>query len=156
MNTQGQQNKTGQANKMNEQNTQLIRNFVETVKNKRQLDKLTDFFATDYVEHNSTVASFGKGTAGYQAFLGHLFTAFPDDKLTIELIVCEGDRVAYRASETGTHKDTFLGIPATQKQATWTEIQFFRIKEGKVVEHWVDVDIFSWFTQLGIIPPMGK
>ena len=26
---------------------------------------------------------------------------------------------------------------------------------GKVIEHWVDVDIFSWFTQLGIIPPMG-
>ena len=41
------------------------------------------------------------------------------------------------------------------KTATWTEIQFFRIKDGKVAEHWVDVDLFGWFTQLGVIPPMG-
>jgi steroid delta-isomerase-like uncharacterized protein len=154
MNTYSQkQNKPDQSN---QRNTKLVRDFVETVKNQRQLGKIGDFFKTDYVEHNATVASFGKGIDGYKAFLGHLFSAFPDDKLAIELIVCEGDRVAYRASETGTHKAIFLGIPATQKQATWTEIQFFRIQDGKIVEHWVDVDIFSWFTQLGIIPPMGK
>jgi len=49
----------------------------------------------------------------------------------------------------------FLRIPATGKSATWTEIQFFRFWDGKVAEHWVDVDLFSWLTQLGIIPPMG-
>jgi steroid delta-isomerase-like uncharacterized protein len=140
----------------NQRNVKLVRDFVETIKNKRQLEKLGDFFMTDYVEHNATVASFGKGIEGYKTFLGHLFSAFPDDKLTIEQIVSEGDRVAYRATETGTHQAIFLGIPATQKQATWTEIQFFRIQDGKIVEHWVDVDIFSWFTQLGVIPPMGK
>jgi predicted SnoaL-like aldol condensation-catalyzing enzyme len=37
----------------------------------------------------------------------------------------------------------------------WLEIQFFRIADGKVVEHWVDVDVFGWFQQLGVIPPMG-
>jgi len=140
----------------NQRNAKLVRDFVETVKNQRQLEKLGDFFNADYVEHNATVASFGKSIEGYKAFLGHLFSAFPDDKLTIEQIVSDGDRVAYRATETGTHQAIFLGIPATQKQATWTEIQFFRIQDGKIVEHWVDVDIFSWFTQLGIIPPMGK
>jgi steroid delta-isomerase-like uncharacterized protein len=140
----------------NQKNAKLVRDFVETVKNQRQLEKLGDFFSADYVEHNATVASFGKGVEGYKVFLGHLFSAFPDDKLTIEQLVSEGDRVAYRATETGTHHAIFLGIPATGKQATWTEIQFFRIQDGKIVEHWVDVDIFSWFTQLGIIPPMGK
>jgi steroid delta-isomerase-like uncharacterized protein len=148
-----EQNKSAQSN---QRNAQLIRDFVETVKNQRQLEKLGDFFKADYVENNVTVASFGKGIDGYKAFLGHLFSAFPDDKVTIEQIVSEGDRIVYRASETGTHKAIFLGIPATQKQATWTEIQFFRVRDGKIVEHWVDVDIFSWFTQLGILPPMGK
>ena len=63
--------------------------------------------------------------------------------------------MAYRGTESGTHQAEFLGIPATGKSATWTEIQFFRLQDGKVVEHWVDVDLFSWFTQLGVIPPMG-
>jgi predicted ester cyclase len=138
-----------------EANKSLVRRFVQEVKNERKLDKLGDFFAANYKEHNETVASFGAGPAGYQAFLGHLFAAFPDDKLEIELIAADGDIVCYRGRESGTHKGEFLKIPATNKSATWTEIQFFRIANGKVTEHWVDVDIFSWFQQLGIIPTMG-
>jgi steroid delta-isomerase-like uncharacterized protein len=136
-------------------NEDLIRRFVTLVKNERKLDRLDEFFATDYIEHNETVASFGKGVAGYKAFLGQLFSGYPDDKVTIDQIVASDEWVAYRATESGTNKGTFLNIPATGKQATWTEIQFFRIKDGKVVEHWVDVDIFSWFQQIGIIPAMG-
>jgi len=136
------------------QNEQLVRDFVAIVKNERKLERMGDYFAADYVEHNETVSSFGKGIAGYQAFLGHLFAAYPDDKVTIEQLVASSDWVSYRASESGTHKGTFLNIPATGKHARWTEIQFFRIANGKIVEHWVDVDIFTWFQQLGIIPAM--
>jgi steroid delta-isomerase-like uncharacterized protein len=136
-----------------EANKTLVRKFVEVVKNQRKLDQLGEFFAADYKEHNETVAAFGPGLAGYQNFLGHLFSAFPDDVLKIELITADGDLVSYRATESGTHKGEFLKIPATGKHASWTEIQFFRIANGKVVEHWVDVDIYHWFQQLGIIPP---
>jgi steroid delta-isomerase-like uncharacterized protein len=136
-------------------NKELVKRFVQQVKNDRKLDRLGEYFATDYQEHNETVASFGPGVAGYQRFLGHLFDAFPDDRVEIELITADGDLVSYRARESGTHKGEFLKIPPTGKTASWTEIQFFRIRNGKVVEHWVDVDIFDWFQQLGIIPAMG-
>ena len=142
-------------NQQSDTNKAMIRRFVEEVKNKRHLDQLGDIFRSDYKEHNATVSSFGPGVAGYKNFLNHLFTAFPEDTVTIDEIVAEGDMVVYRGTETGTHKAEFLRIPATGKSATWTEIQFFKIQEGKVIEHWVDVDIFSWFQQLGIIPPMG-
>ena len=134
----------------------MIRRFVEDVKNKRQLEQLGEIFQTDYQEHNATVGSFGAGIEGYKRFLSHLFTAFPEDSVTIDEILAEGDLVSYRGTETGTHKAEFLRIPATGKSATWTEIQFFRFRDGKVSEHWVDVDLFSWFQQLVIIPPMGK
>ena len=135
-------------------NKVLVRRFVEELKNKRHLDQLGEIFAADYQEHNATVSGFGSGIAGYKNFLNHLFTAFPEDHVTIDEIVAEGDRVAYRGTESGTHLAEFLGIPATGKSATWTEIQFFRFRDGKVVEHWVDVDLFSWFQQLGVIPAM--
>ena len=136
-------------------NKAMIRRFVEEVKNQRHLERLGEIFRSDYHEHNTTVASFGAGIDGYKNFLNHLFTAFPEDTVTIDEIVAEGDMVVYRGTETGTHKAEFLRIPATGKSATWTEIQFFKIRAGQVVEHWVDVDIFSWFQQLGIIPTMG-
>ena len=118
-----------------EANKNLVRRFVDEVKNQRKLDKLGDYFVADYKEHNPVVASFGPGLSGYQRFLGHLFEAFPDDKVSIELLTADGDMVSYRATENGTHRAEFLKIPATGKHATWTEIQFFRIKDGKVVEH---------------------
>jgi len=136
-------------------NTDMIRRFVDVVKNGRKLDQIPTFFRSDYVERNETVRSFGPGTEGYKNFLGHLFEAFPDDTVVVDEILGEGELVAYRATESGTHKATFLGIPATGKKATWTEIQFFRVRDGKIVERWVDVDLFSWFTQLGVIPKMG-
>ena len=138
-----------------ETNKAMIRQFVEVVKNQRHLEQLGEIFQADYHEHNGTVASFGPGITGYQNFLGHLFAAFPGDTVSIDEIVAEGEMVVYRGTETGTHTGVFLGIPATGKSATWTEIQFFRFQDGKVVEHWVDVDLFGWFTQLGILPPMG-
>ena len=134
------------------QNETLVRNFVEIVKNKRELGRIGEFFASNYIEHNEVVASFGKSIEGYQRFLSHLFEAYPDDKVTIEQIVASDDWVAYRASESGTNKAMFLDIPATGKRATWTEIQFFRIANGKIVEHWVDVDFYGWMQQLGLIP----
>ncbi len=133
------------------QNKALVQKFVD-IKNTRKLDTLGDVFASDYVEHNPAVASFGKGVEGYKKFLGYLFSGYPDDKVTVELITADGDMVSYRASETGTNKGEFLGIPATNKTATWTEIHFFKFKDGKVVEHWVDPDIYSWFQQIGVIP----
>ncbi len=147
-------------NNKNESNTPdanklLVRTFVEEVKNKRRVERLGEFFAADYKEHNATVASFGGGVAGYQRFLSHLFEGYPDNAVTIELMTAEGDLVSYRATESGTNRGEFLKVPPTGKTATWTEIQFFRIANGKVVEHWVDVDLFSWLTQLGVIPKMG-
>ena len=133
----------------------MVRRFVEDVKNKRHLEQIGEIFQANYQEHNPTVGSFGPGIEGYKNFLNHLFTAFPEDSVTIDEIVAEGDLVSYRGTESGTHKAEFLGIPATGKSATWTEIQFFRFRDGKVVEHWVDVDLFSWFQQLGVIPAMG-
>ena len=47
-------------------------------------------------------------------------------------MTADGDIVSYRAEETGTHKGEFLKIPATGRKATWTEIQFFRIKPSSI------------------------
>ena len=95
-------------------NKAMIRRFVEEVKNKRQLDLLEDIFRSDYQEHNATVSSFGQGVGGYKNFLNHLFTAFPEDTVTIDEIVAEGDMVVYRGTETGTHKAEFL-LPASTR-----------------------------------------
>jgi predicted ester cyclase len=81
-----------------------------------------------------------------------LRAAFPDLKNTIELQVAEGDLVATKATYTGTMKGDYMGMPATGKQATWTESHFVRIKNGQVTDHWGDIDRLGMLRQLGLAP----
>jgi predicted ester cyclase len=49
-----------------------------------------------------------------------------------------------------------MGMPATGKSATWSEIHIARMNDGKVVEHWVNQDRMGMLQQLGLIPaPKG-
>jgi predicted ester cyclase len=51
-----------------------------------------------------------------------------------------------------------MGIPATGKQVTVTEMAIFRFVDGKVVERWSEVDRLGMLQQLGVefVPPSTK
>ncbi|HEX5689274.1 MAG TPA: ester cyclase, partial [Roseiflexaceae bacterium] len=78
--------------------------------------------------------------------------AFPDGHWAIEDIVGEGDRVAARATFTGTHRGEFFGIPATGKRVTIQAIHICRLAGDKIVEHWAKGDDLGMLMQLGAIP----
>jgi predicted ester cyclase len=48
-------------------------------------------------------------------------------------------------------KGDFMGMPATNKQATWTEIHIGRVVNGRLTEHWGVVDQLGMLIQLGVI-----
>jgi predicted ester cyclase len=45
-----------------------------------------------------------------------------------------------------------LGIPATGKQLQVGSISIFRLIEGKIAEHWEQLDWLALLQQLGVIP----
>jgi predicted ester cyclase len=51
----------------------------------------------------------------------------------------------------GTHRGDFMGMPASGKKVTATVADFFRISEGKVVEHWGVSDFASVMQQAGAV-----
>jgi steroid delta-isomerase-like uncharacterized protein len=135
-----------------EANKQVVRDFTEVVKNQRAVDRFAEFFYEDYLEHNQTVAGFGApGISAYRNFLEHFWSAYPDTRVEIKLLLAEGDLVASYNMEGGTNRGEFLGVPPTGKQASYPEIHFFRFVDGKIAEHWVQPDVFGWFTQIGVI-----
>jgi len=71
-------------------------------------------------------------------------------------MVAEGDKVVARLRISGTHQGEFLGIAPTGKQVTFTGIDILRIAEGKVMEHWGNVDELGMLQQLGAIPESGE
>ncbi|MFQ6026895.1 MAG: ester cyclase [Dehalococcoidia bacterium] len=81
-----------------------------------------------------------------------LWEAFPDLHITVEDMVGEDDKVAWRLSVRGTHKSEFRGVPATGVEVTFPAQYIFRFKDGKIVERWTNFDRLGVLVQLGAVP----
>lgn len=80
------------------------------------------------------------------------FQAFPDLKYKLEDEIAEGDLVVHRVTGSGTMKAAWMGMQPTGKKATWSEIHIMRFRDGKVVEHWANIDQATMMMQLGLVP----
>jgi predicted ester cyclase len=88
------------------------------------------------------------GRAQAKAYFGARFKAFPDVTLKTDIRVVHGDLIAANLIWAGTHKDTYLGIPASGKKAVWNSTDVLRVKDGLFVEHWGAVDFVGLMKQL--------
>jgi predicted ester cyclase len=137
---------------LTDENKALVRRLIDEVFNAHNLVPIDGYFLSDYVERIPLPPGMPDGVAGVKAFWGALFEAFPDFHYTIEDMVAEGDTVAIRLTARGTHRGTFVGIPATGKQVAWTETHIGRCAGGKLAEHWANMDQLGLLQQLGAIP----
>ncbi len=110
-----------------------------------------ELIGDEYVNHDMPAP--GKGPNALKAVLGQFREAFPDMAFEVLDIVEQGDRVATRGIFRGTHRGTFNGIPPTGKKVEVPWMDFWRAKNGKLVENWVRLDMMSMLTQLGVVPP---
>ena len=92
----------------------------------------------------------------FQQLLSSLFTSFPDLQVEVNDAVAEGDRVATRMTMRGTHRGDFQGVPPTGKSVTGTGASTYRVVDGKIVEEWWHLDLFSLMKQLDVMPAMVR
>jgi len=76
----------------------------------------------------------GGGVEEFKAVITNFRKGFPDLHFTVEEMIAEGDKVAYRWTARGTHQGEYEGIAPTGKIITETGITIIRIVDGKVVE----------------------
>lgn len=70
--------------------------------------------------------------------------------INIVKTVVTGDTVSHLYEVDGKHVGDFMGTPATGRTYRVTGMDMFRVKEGKIVEHWAFMDQSSLLKQLGI------
>ena len=134
---------------MSEDNKDRVRRLFEEVWNGGKLGLLDTLIGAAYMDHNP-VPGQPSGAAGVKGKVETLREAFPDLRFTLEELVAEGDLVAARYSWRGTHKgEAFLGIPPSGKAILVRGMDFFRLREGRIVERWDNVDELGMLTQLG-------
>jgi steroid delta-isomerase-like uncharacterized protein len=135
-----------------EENRALIQRFVEEVFNHGNLDDVDDIYAPDYVGHTAGSPEQTLGPEGVREFVELYRSAFPDLHTTIEDIVAEGDKVAYRWTAVGTHRGELLGVAPSNNRVELTGITIERIEGSKIVETYNNFDQLGMMRQIEAIP----
>jgi steroid delta-isomerase-like uncharacterized protein len=136
-----------------EDNKAIIRRWIEAF-NQRDLQGEADVLAPGFVAH-VPAASRPLGLEAWRQFTAPFVEAFPDLRLTIQDITAEGDTVAARVAFHGTHRGEFQGLPPTGKQVAFSSMEFNRVVDGKVEEHWVEINLLGLVQQLGVATVPG-
>jgi steroid delta-isomerase-like uncharacterized protein len=139
-----------------EQNKVTVRQMVEEIFNRGNLSRIDEFLAPDFVEREELPPGIPRNREGVMQFLSIFRSAFPDFQATIDDMVAEGDKVVIRQTFSGTHKGEFMGIPPTGKRVSYGVIDIIRLADGKLVEHWGQMDTMGMMQQLGAAPAPGQ
>jgi len=128
----------------------LDRLYTEVI-NQKNLDIIDELYADAMVEQ----ATQANDAQAAKRSLSDLLAGFPDLQATTNHWISEGDLFTVQATFTGTHQGAWTGLAATGKAVTWTQIDIYRLDNGKITEIWQTVPTADILQQLGyqLVPP---
>jgi steroid delta-isomerase-like uncharacterized protein len=137
-------------------NKGLVKQFEEIL-NSADWDRLDDLLAEDFLRHSQATTDMRITSRDEMKQLMHIYQAFaPDQKLTIDFLIAEGDMVAGYGTYSGTNTGSWGDMPATGNSFELKNISIFRIENGRIAEQWVEWDNLAMLTQLGVFPPPSE
>jgi predicted ester cyclase len=110
----------------------------------------TEIFASEFVAHMPGQPAMDRTT--FEKFVGGFDVGFPGYRYEIQDQIAQSDLVANRVIWRGTHTGEFAGIPATGRPIELEGINMFKVKDGRVVEQWAELDFLGLLQQIGAIP----
>jgi predicted ester cyclase len=134
-----------------DENRTVVRRWIETFNDPYTPQTEVDVLAPGYIAHAPGLPG-PLDLEGWTQFTASFVEAFPDLRLTVEDIFSGGDMVAARVAFRGTHRGEFQGIPPTGKEVAFSSIEIDRMVDGKVAEHWFEMDLLGLMGQLGTVP----
>ncbi len=141
-----------------EENKALIRRYFEAIdKIDSDPSLLDEFVSPDFVSHSAPPVPGMKVDLDALKKVFAMFQTASPGYHTVDIMIAEGDLVAAQITGYGTHEGELLGVPATHKQIKMSGMIMWRIKDGKIVEHWGQNDTMDLLRQLGALPqPVNK
>ena len=136
---------------LTEDNKRVVATFVEVCQNQHNLAYADEIFHSEFVNHyrpEGREIPASRRAAGFQAFYGTLLQAFPDATMEINEQLGERDLVATRKTLRGTHRGEIWGLPPTGNRVEWQFIDIFRVRDGKLHEHWASIDLEALRAQM--------
>jgi steroid delta-isomerase-like uncharacterized protein len=131
-------------------NKAIVRRFIDEVFVQWRPETIDELLADDFVPH--TWPSTGHPKDDLKAAMGRASKGLAEPRFTVEDMIAEGDRVAVRLTTSATQVGEFMGMQPSGKRYEIGEIHIFRLRDGKITEHWHHFDQMKMMQQLGAMP----
>lgn len=131
-------------------NIALINDFVETVWRRGRIDRLSDYWTDDCINHADRAdANVGiPALRAYHEGFATAFAGFSEMDITTVQQIADRTRVVTHMATRLRHTGPFNGIAATGKTVTLESMRIDRIEKGKIAEHWSVGDLAGLLMQL--------
>jgi len=138
---------------MSAANKSIVRAFSEAG-NQNDLAAFDRILTPDFVRHCEATPEVNVTSCEeFKQFYRETARTFPDQQMTIETLVAEGDRVAFWGTFSGTQEGAMGPFAPTGKRLESQIAGMFRLEAGRIAELWVTWDNLSGLAQLGLFPP---
>lgn len=134
-----------------EENRNLAARWTEDIWNRGSIAAIDNICAPDFT-FNYAFPGMSSDRDGYKQVVAAYRSAFPDMRLTNEIVIAEGDKIAIRWRGNSTHRGEFMGVAPTGKQVVMTGNTIARIEAGKIVEEYTEMDLFGLMQQISPAP----
>ena len=122
-----------------EKNKAIFLRFINEFWNERKFEIADEL--VDPEHFSSSIPNLPKGPQGMKIIAGVVAgQIFPDLKRKVIHVFASDDMVGGIWENSGTHKGTYMNIPATGKKVSWLELGIIKMKDGKMVESWYRPD----------------
>lgn len=118
-------------------------------------------------EFSEDTCNFGRpvGRAGVRRVLEDIHRTFPDWKMEIVDTVVTSDSVIIRGKVSATHLGVgqlpvnggrLVGVAPTRRRFEVQHIHWFKLREGKIFDHYAARDDIGMMQQLGLLPVVAR
>lgn len=129
----------------------LAQRFYDEVMAKGDLNALDALVDDTFVDHEE-MPGLTNDKAGVRDFVTMVRDAFPDLSVEVVAMAVDEPEVWAQVVMRGTHRGTFMGIPATGRAVEMPMFDRVRFRDDRVVEHWGLSDNLLMMQQLGVVP----
>lgn len=132
-----------------EETRRVIEDMVDGL-NDHRIEGMSAFFHEAFRWMGNTGCGTKHGLKAFQDNWQRPFQAAFSDKVCVdEARLFSGEWAAAFGHQMAVHSGTFMGIPPTGKRVEIRYMDFWRVKDGKIIDNWVMVDFPHVLAQLG-------
>lgn len=136
---------------MKEDNKIILREFMEEVWNRGNLDAADKLISSPYIIHSDPGDQWERQSLDLPTFKKRVMysrQAFPDLHFAVQEMVGEGDKVVINWYLEGTHNGDITGLPATGKRVKVPGITIYYLSNGRITGHWQVIDRLGFMQQV--------